>query len=317
MSITISIALATYNGEKYLREQLQSFTDQTRPPDELIICDDSSTDSTMAIIGAYATTAPFAVKVFNNEKNVGYVQTFSKALELCAGDYVFLSDQDDVWFPEKIAKIVSCFEADQKVQLLIHDLDYCKEDLTPIGQTKIERMQDVYDLNHCYVTGMATAVRRSFLRLCLPVPDAPGMTHDTWLHLCASAIRRKKIVPEVLAWYRRHQGNATVEQELNVDYVTTPKHFKMGPSRYNVIARIIGLFKDESVIGVPELSPVTIWLQEHKQILVEKFGEESFVEKLIAEDIQRVSSIRERLDFVSKNRIKRMLDRFLRQVYKQ
>ncbi|MBW6474698.1 MAG: glycosyltransferase family 2 protein [Anaerolineaceae bacterium] len=307
MAVIVSIALATYNGERYLQEQLQSFTDQTRQPDELIICDDASTDNTLSIINKYAETAPFTVKVFSNETNIGYVRAFSWALELCSGDYVFLSDQDDVWLPEKIATIVSCFESDQNVQLLIHDLEYCREDLSPIGQTKIARMSGVFDLERHFVTGMATVLRGSFLRLCLPIPNLPEMTHDTWLHQCASAIQHKSIIPAVLALYRRHSTNATAAGDLNVDFVTTPEHFKTAPPSFHFIVRLVGLFKDERVIGIPELSPLTLWLQLHKKILIEEYGAKSSVEKLITEDTHKVMSIRERLDFLSKNRWQRIV----------
>ncbi|MBQ2594941.1 MAG: glycosyltransferase, partial [Candidatus Riflebacteria bacterium] len=104
----ISIAMATYNGEKYLLEQLQSFCKQTILPTELVIYDDCSTDKTCKIIEEFSNTAPFKVKLIRGEKNIGgsvrdgYGMSFSKAAEACKGDYIFFSDQDDVWFPNKI-----------------------------------------------------------------------------------------------------------------------------------------------------------------------------------------------------------------------
>ena len=158
----ISIAMTTFNGEKYLQEQLDSFVVQTRRPDELIIFDDCSTDETLAIALNFAEGSPFAVKVFSNDRNLGYSQNFSRALKLCSGDYVFLSDQDDVWHPEKIARMLARFDAEPNVQLLIHDLDYCKADLSPIGQTKIERMTGVFDLQREYIVGSLPDGRQAY-----------------------------------------------------------------------------------------------------------------------------------------------------------
>jgi glycosyltransferase involved in cell wall biosynthesis len=256
-----SIALATYNGAKYLGEQLQSFITQTHQPDELIICDDGSEDETVALAQRFSEEAPFAVKLFLNDKNLGYAQNFSKALDLCNGDIVFLSDQDDVWHPKKIETILSRFAAEPSLQLLIHDLEFCKEDLTPIGQTKIERMEGIFNLDCDYVVGMASAIRGPFLKLCLPVPSKVDLTHDSWLHFCAMAVDKKAIIRDVLAMYRRHSSNATVAVNLNVDYVTTPIHFKGAKAS---LARLNIKTEMESMWGVIHLE----WLRKNKTILV-------------------------------------------------
>ena len=96
-----SIALATYNGERYLQEQLNSFLHQTRLPDEIIACDDCSTDRTMDILESFAISALFAVYIYRNAINLGYTKNFERAISLCSGDVIFLSDQDDVWFPKR------------------------------------------------------------------------------------------------------------------------------------------------------------------------------------------------------------------------
>ena len=93
----ISIAMATYNGEKYLAEQLDSILAQTVQDFELIVCDDCSSDSTAEILSRYAEKDS-RIKIFVNEKNLGFVKNFEKAVSLCSGEYIALSDQDDVWF---------------------------------------------------------------------------------------------------------------------------------------------------------------------------------------------------------------------------
>ena len=95
--MNLSIALATYNGAVYLKEQLESIAAQTRTPDELVISDDQSTDDTLRVIEEFAATAGFPVRLSVNEANLGIAKNFEKAISLCRGDLIFLSDQDDVW----------------------------------------------------------------------------------------------------------------------------------------------------------------------------------------------------------------------------
>jgi glycosyltransferase involved in cell wall biosynthesis len=221
-----TIAMATFNGARYLKEQLDSFIEQTILPDELVVSDDASHDHSCRIIERFSERAPFPVKLIRNEVNKGYCANFNRALTHCRGDIVFLSDQDDVWLPQKIEKVISEFDKSPETQLILHDIDYCDEDLTPIGQTKIERMRSAFDLDQSYVVGMAAAIRGDFLRLCIPIPEAPGITHDNWLSACSRAVRRKMIISDVLAKHRRHFTNATALEDLNVSFKTTTGHFK-------------------------------------------------------------------------------------------
>ena len=106
----VSIALCTYNGENFLEEQLSSIGQQTRLPDELIISDDDSTDSTVQIAEKFAAIAPFSVKISINTKRLGSTKNFERAISQCSGDIIFLSDQDDYWNPKKINLIVRVLE---------------------------------------------------------------------------------------------------------------------------------------------------------------------------------------------------------------
>ena len=101
----ISIALCTYNGEKFLREQLDSFSVQTRLPDEVVVGDDCSTDRTVEILEEWAKTAPFRVEIVRNPQNLGYEKNFEQTMLRCTGDVIFPSDQDDVWLPEKLSRL--------------------------------------------------------------------------------------------------------------------------------------------------------------------------------------------------------------------
>src|SRR5947208_14214106 len=100
---SISVAMCTYNGERFLKEQLESLAAQTRQPDELVVCDDRSTDSTPHIVEAFARAAPFPVRLEVNDRCLGSTKNFEHAILRCTGALIALSDQDDVWHPEKLA----------------------------------------------------------------------------------------------------------------------------------------------------------------------------------------------------------------------
>src|SRR5687767_8613501 len=107
--MSVSVALCSYNGAAYIAEQLRSIAEQTLLPEELVICDDGSSDSTVAIIRAFASEAPFKVLLFQNEQKLGVARNFQKALSLCTGDIIAMSDQDDVWMPIKLEKLCGAF----------------------------------------------------------------------------------------------------------------------------------------------------------------------------------------------------------------
>ncbi|MFT5276204.1 MAG: glycosyltransferase involved in cell wall biosynthesis, partial [Saprospiraceae bacterium] len=149
----ISIALTTYNGAAYLQAQLNSYLVQERLPDELVVCDDVSTDETVTILEAFKKTAPFQVRVIINELNLGFTKNFEKALLNCSGDLVFLSDQDDVWYPEKILVVVKAFLQNPDKYLLIHDGDLVDENLVSHGATKRGQVVKGYGSDKHLITG--------------------------------------------------------------------------------------------------------------------------------------------------------------------
>lgn len=204
----ISIAMATYNGGQYLREQLDSFLQQERLPDELIVCDDGSSDETMAILEHYAAEAPFVVKIVRNPRNLGYADNFAKAIGLCTGDLIFLSDQDDVWLPRKLQLVADHAERQPDVLLVMNDAEIVLADGTPTGLSKLGQTRALGLGDQHFVTGCCMAVRRSALDLFLPVPAGWG-SHDSWIGRLAIALGARTIIPQVMQHYRRHGANAS------------------------------------------------------------------------------------------------------------
>ena len=131
----ISIVMATYNGEKYLKQQLDSIAAQTILPDELIIGDDCSTDKTLEILDEFKNKVSFDVKILKNEVNKGYIKNFARVILEAKGDFVFLCDQDDFWFPNKIERVIDTFAKNPKAQLIAHNAMCTDSELKPIEKT--------------------------------------------------------------------------------------------------------------------------------------------------------------------------------------
>lgn len=202
----ISIALAVYNGANYLQAQLDSFIAQTRQPDELVVSDDGSIDDSYVILERFAEIAPFRVILLRNDYNYGYAANFNQALLNTTGDLVFLSDQDDVWFPDKIKRISAIVANDHHSFVVMNDAAITDADLNDTGLTKIGQIQSVGYKMTAFVMGSCAAVKRELLDLCLPIPEG-FYAHDDWIMGIADGMGRKRVFPEVLQYYRRHGDN--------------------------------------------------------------------------------------------------------------
>lgn len=218
----ISIVLCTWNGERFLGEQLDSLLAQARLPDQLVIADDVSTDGTWALLQAFALRARALgvdVDLYRNPVNLGYVRNFSGGLLRADGDLLFLCDQDDVWHPDKLARMESEFLRRPELGLLHTDARLVDADgrdmkcglFEALGMGRDElraenegRAFDV-QLRRNTVTGATAALRASALPGALPVPE--GWVHDEWLGMVVSA----RGVVDCLQWpsidYRQHGGN--------------------------------------------------------------------------------------------------------------
>ncbi len=203
---TVSVAIASFNGEKYIKEQLASVMSQTRKPDEVIISDDNSTDATVAHCESFKKAAPFRVDIFINEKNVGVTRNFENALRKCRGDIVFLCDQDDVWFPNKIETIKDLFNSKSEVLAISNDAIICDENLTATKYTTIRQNLAIGRSESAVISGCCSAFRREFLEIALPIPQA-AEAHDNWLNGLANLLSARVICGDALQYYRRHGNN--------------------------------------------------------------------------------------------------------------
>ncbi len=225
MSIRVSIAMATYNGEKYLQEQLDSFVNQTRQPDELVVCDDDSTDRTLDILENFARSAPFEVRVLRNETNLGYVKNFEKAVSLCSGDIVVLSDQDDVWFSDKISVLCGILISRPDVKLVRSDMLLADEKMNSSGISQVENMLSLGSKTSDFNFGCGMAFRKELLNVALPIPTCLW-GHDRWMGKLAYAVGVSFLIQQPLMYYRRHSVNASTSLASETRALTIIDAFK-------------------------------------------------------------------------------------------
>ena len=222
----ISVVLCTFNGERFLQEQLRSIEEQTYPNLEVIISDDASTDSTKDILNEYEKCLGF--KVFYQDENLGYIKNFAFALSKANGAFIALCDQDDVWLPHKIETLFQRFENEWLVysdSLLVNDNgESLSKKLSSIRNMYSGRETKGFFLFNV-VWGHALMMRRELLSTALPIPE--GIPHDIWLAYKAATITGIKYCDQVLTHYRQHQNTCT--QTLlpkNVQTRTLSKRFQ-------------------------------------------------------------------------------------------
>jgi glycosyltransferase involved in cell wall biosynthesis len=126
--------MATYNGERFIRQQLDSLAAQTLLPHELVVCDDRSTDATLSIVQEFAGVAPFPVSIHQNSERLGYSDNFLRAAGLATGEWIAFCDQDDVWLPEKLAHVAAAAKSQATVVLVVHSATVVDPHLRPTGQ---------------------------------------------------------------------------------------------------------------------------------------------------------------------------------------
>jgi glycosyltransferase involved in cell wall biosynthesis len=212
----ISIALCTYNGARFLEPQLDSFTAQTRHPDELVVCDDGSTDDTLAILERFAAKAPFAVRVHRNEARLGSTKNFEKAIGLCTGDLIATSDQDDVWLPDKLSLSEAAIDAQPGRGLVFSNANVVDDELRPLGHDLWEaihfgawrrwhvRRGRAFRvlLRQWVVTGATMMFRAEHRARVLPIPA--NWVHDGWIAFIIGALAPIGFVDRATILYRQH-----------------------------------------------------------------------------------------------------------------
>ena len=227
----ISVCMASYNGSKFIKNQITSILSQLAKSDQLVIVDDCSFDNTVNIIESFKDPR---IKLFKNIKNIGVVSTFNRALKIAKGDIILLSDQDDYWLENKVS-FVRNFFISNKIDLLVHDAKI-KQGGSIVTNSLFEQIgsssglfKNIYSNSY---TGCCMAFRRSILRKILPIPNKKGIFHDAWIGILAKFYRFRVIfIATPLIVYNRHDANLSTMKRRSI--------LKIIPDRINLIIALI------------------------------------------------------------------------------
>jgi glycosyltransferase involved in cell wall biosynthesis len=222
-SLKISVAMCTFNGGKYLNQQLDSILNQTLLPHELVICDDCSTDDTLHVLRDFATNAPFNVKIIKNPKNLGYVKNFEQAISHCRTDLIAMCDQDDIWLPDKLKDVEAIFSRHPDVGLVLHNFQhidgsghaffplqehYGAEKLVAAQLEEDFKLNSIRSFMEPYPRawyGCMMVFKSKYLPLILPV--YPGKGHDDWILKLLAPVAKVYFLSKPLSEYRIHSNN--------------------------------------------------------------------------------------------------------------
>jgi glycosyltransferase involved in cell wall biosynthesis len=219
MQPRVSVCLASHNGEKFIREQIESILSELSPNDEVIICDDGSTDATCSIITSFNDPR---IKLIINSNNIGYVKNFEKVLSLAKGQFIFVSDQDDIWVAGKVQKVLAAFQKDHNITLVYHNLESVDVFGNMLHRKFPQYSQGVKNsfiflirqLIKAQIFGCACCLNRSKLNSIFPFP-ASVYAHDHWISVWAAVNGRIFFLKDVLVKHRRHDSNLSPEKHLS------------------------------------------------------------------------------------------------------
>lgn len=211
----VSVCIATYNGSKFIQDQLDSILSQLGPEDEVIIVDDCSTDNTVEIIYSYSDPR---IKLIKNEVNLGHTKTFSKALSLVNNEIIFFSDQDDIWIDDRVNIMKSVF-FDPKVLLVTANSTFINQSGMEIDfpidgvkeSTSYNYLSNIFDIfiGKTNYYGCCMAFRKSLLKITFPIPSYVE-SHDLWFALASNILGRNRHLDFISLKRRIHGANSSV-----------------------------------------------------------------------------------------------------------
>jgi glycosyltransferase involved in cell wall biosynthesis len=226
--MSIAVVLCTYNGERYIEQQIEAIRSQTRLPDVLVVQDDGSSDSTVAIVQACTSRLPFPLQLHRNDRHLGFAQNFASAISNCKADVIVLSDQDDWWHAGRLAMIDAAFAALPDISAIFSDAEVVDQNLRSLGYGVLHaaRVSSVEMglvrrgnllpvlLRRNIVAGMTLALKARRKDRILPIPRAAY--HDEWIALISAAFGELHFIGERLVQYRQHAANQLGGRRLRI-----------------------------------------------------------------------------------------------------
>ena len=230
----VSVAVCTFNSARFLPMELETIAGQTVLPDEVVVCDDGSTDKTLEILESWKRSVPFEVRIVRNTENLGYTKNFERAVSMCSREVILLADHDDLWMPNRVEMVRNQFAMEPELGLISSDAELIDAE----GRVQGMRLREFVERMHLHDfwrfffpddvkmelwTGCTMAVRRSFLPRILPIPEGIAC-HDVWFYLTLALISEIRFIPEPLISYRLHGQNHST--------APTVEYLRRNPSRW-------------------------------------------------------------------------------------
>lgn len=236
----LSVAICIFNGEKYIKEQLESILHQTMVIDEIVICDDGSKDRTLEIITQIQENNPNKIFLYNNEENLGSTKNFEKAITLCSGDYIFLSDQDDIWKENKVEKVIQHFLQNPSTEAVFTNGDLINDKNEKISthtlwgsvffiENQLEKPINLFTLissKRNMVTGATLCIKKETKEFILPFPNIKKYYHDEWIAIIIASRKKIDYITDELISYRIH-SEQQIGGKNSIQKNTTQKHLKL------------------------------------------------------------------------------------------
>ena len=236
--------MATYNGEKYIQEQIESILSQLGKHDEVVVSDDGSNDRTIELIQSYSDNR---IVLLSNHGKHGYVGNFENALRHAKGDYIFLSDQDDIWLPGKVEKVISALSDND---IAIHDAQLVNGDGISLGNTYYSTLHTGTSFWANFWKnrwlGCCMAFKREVCNYCLPFPNGI-VAHDYWIGMMGMTKFKYCFMDDVLLKYRRHGGNVSPSSEKSNNSL----YYKLFTKRLFLLFAVVRckLFRNNSFLS--------------------------------------------------------------------
>jgi len=229
----ISVCIATYNGEKYIEDQIKSILPQLSDYDEIIISDDSSVDKTLEIIKAFKDDR---IKIFDKQEFKSPIFNFENAIKHATNEIIFLSDQDDIWLENKVVTMLAALK---DYDLVVSNAIITDADLNLVKGSYFEWRNSRSGIIKNFIKnsylGCCTAFKRKILNIVLPFPKNIPM-HDMWLGIIAELYYKPIFIDEKLILYRRHDDNTTL---LTKDYTSNETILSKLQFRLNLFTAVI------------------------------------------------------------------------------
>lgn len=263
----ISVALTTYNGEKYILKQLESIYKQSRSVDEVIICDDCSTDRTVALVEKYILDKNLkSWKIIKNDENLGYCKNFFKAVNMCNGEFIFLSDQDDVWHEEKVQLMIK--KMNEESNILAISTNYVVIDEKGIEKKTVRLTERENALNikkvasNSIIKGCTMCIRKELDRL-LKHDDLNlrlQLGHDWYYNFLAALAGKNIQIPKELLYYRIHGENISLERNRRKTALATSKENRVKIFEESIKAMETVVERYEEIAPIDEKKKKDIYL---------------------------------------------------------